>query len=346
VSIHKWPFFRRAAFSAAFRLRRTLSTPRRKPLCGLARRKICSFMNWTRNDTSTICGWALFSIEPFQKINEIMISFGKTTDFIDRVIHRLYEKNRYDRIFSKDITNSSTTSAVLFLLGMHCKEKDVSNSPCLILNKRSLKVKQPGDLCCPGGSISSRVDAFLSKMLYLPGSPLTRWPYWQLWHKQRRHEAKKMALLFATCLREGFEEMHLNPLRVKLLGPLPSQQLIMFHRVIYPMVCWVNRQQQFILNWEVERVVYIPLKNLLDPSYYARYRLQVEKSPGDEKNPDMIDYPCFIQKDKDHTDILWGATFRITMVFLENVFGYKPPNMESLPVVFGSLDKNYLPGNG
>ena len=275
-----------------------------------------------------------------------MNSFDKTPDFMDRVMHGLDEKNRHDRIFSKDITNASTTSAVLFLLGMHCNENDFSNAPCLILNKRSLKVRQPGDLCCPGGSISSRIDAFLSKILYLPGSPLTRWPYWQRWHKQRHHESQDMALLFATCLREGFEEMRLNPLRVKLLGPLPPQKLIMFHRVIYPMVCWINHQQQFIPNWEVARVVYIPLQSLLNPSHYARYRLRIETSREDRKNPDVTDYPCFIQKDQDNTDILWGATFRITMVFLEIVFGFKPPDMESLPVVFGSLDKNYLTGNG
>jgi hypothetical protein len=93
-------------------------------------------------------------------------------------------------------------------------------------------------------------------------------------------------------------------------------------------------------------VVYIPLKNLLTPSYYARYRLRIETSQGVGKNSDMIDYPCFIQKYEDNTDILWGATFRITMAFLEIVFGYKPPDMESLPVIFGSLDKNYLTGNG
>lgn len=280
------------------------------------------------------------------KINDMMNSFDKTPDFMDRVIHRLDEKNRHHRIFPKDATNSSTTSAVLFLLGMNCNKNDFSNAPCLILNKRSLKVKQPGDLCCPGGSISSRVDAFLSKILYLPGSPLTRWPYWQRWHKQRRHESKNLALLFATCLREGFEEMRLNPLKVKLLGPLPPQKLIMFHRVIYPMVCWINHQQQFTPNWEVERVVYIPLQNLLNPSHYARYRLRVETFRKDGKTPDATDYPCFIQKDQDNTDILWGATFRIAMVFLEIVFGFKPPDMESLPVIFGSLDKNYLTGNG
>jgi hypothetical protein len=275
-----------------------------------------------------------------------MNSFGKTPDFIDRVTHSLYEKNHHDRIFSKDATNSSTTSAVLFLLGMHCQEKDFSNVPCLILNKRSLKVKQPGDLCCPGGSISSRVDTFLSKLLSLPGSPLTRWPYWKLWRKQRRHEAQNLAILFATCLREGFEEMRLNPLGVKFLGPLPQQQLIMFHRVIYPMVCWISRQKQFSPNWEVERVVYIPIQDLLNPSNYARYRLQIETSQGNENNQDVRDYPCFIQKQKNNHEVLWGATFRITMAFLEIVLGYKPPGIESLPVVYGSLDKNYLTGNG
>jgi len=69
------------------------------------------------------------------KINDIMNSFGKTPDFIDRVIQRLYEKNRPNLIFSKDATNSSTASAVLFLLGMHCHEKDFSDEPCLIWRK-------------------------------------------------------------------------------------------------------------------------------------------------------------------------------------------------------------------
>lgn len=276
----------------------------------------------------------------------MMNNIGKAPVFMDRVMDRLYEKNHHDRIFSKGVTDSSVTSAVLFLLGMHCQENEFSSSPCLILNKRSPMVKQPGDLCCPGGSLSSPMDTFLAKILYLPGTPLTRWPYWKMWHKQRRREAHNLALLFATCLREGFEEMRLNPMGVKFLGPLPQQQLVMFHRVIYPMVCWISRQKQFSPNWEVERVVYIPLQNLLNPSNYARYRLQIETSPENENLPDVKDYPCFIQKQKNDRDVLWGATFRITMAFLEIVFGFRPPDMESLPIVRGTLDRNYLTGNG
>lgn len=275
-----------------------------------------------------------------------MNAFVKTSDFINRVTGRLYEKNCNDHMYPKGVTNSSTSSAVLFLLGMYCQRQDLADTPCLILNKRSLKVRQPGDLCCPGGGISLRMDTFLSKLLYLPGSPLMRWPYWRMWHKHQRREAQNLALLLAACLREGFEEMRLNPFGLKFLGPLPSQKLIMFQRVIYPMVCWIDRQKRFTTNWEVEKVVYIPFRNLLNPSLYARYRLKIETSGEKERHPDIREYPCFIQQSEDSTEVLWGATFRITMVFLKIVFGFKPPDIESLPVVYGSLDKNYLTGNG
>ncbi len=112
------------------------------------------------------------------------------------------------------------------------------------------------------------------------------------------------------------------------------------------MVCWINLQKRFSPNWEVEKVVYIPLQDLLNPSFYARYRLNIETSKDNENHPDIRDYPCFIQQSENGTEILWGATFRITMVFLEIVFGFKPPDIKSLPVLSGSLDKNYLTGNG
>jgi hypothetical protein len=275
----------------------------------------------------------------------MMDDSGITSDFIDRAMGKLHKENGRNRIFPKDVAKSSTTSAVLFLIGMCCQTTDLPDRPCLILNKRSLKVKQAGDLCCPGGSISSR-DALLSKFLYLPGSPLTRWPYWQTWHKHRRHEAQNLALLLAACLREGLEEMRLNPFGLKFLGPLPSQRLIMFQRVIYPMVCRIGRQKRFIPNWEVEKIVNIPFKDLLNPSLYARYRVKNETFRDKENQPVLRDFPCFIHHFGDSKEVLWGATFRITMVFLEMVFGFKPPDMESLPIIFRSLDKSYLTGKG
>jgi hypothetical protein len=276
----------------------------------------------------------------------MMNSFGNTTAFIERTTHSLHKKNCQYPIFSEGIKDSAISSAVLFLLGLYSEEKRSAPKPCLILNKRSLKVKQPGDLCCPGGSISSPLDSILAKLLYVPGSPLTRWPHWMQWHKHHSYEAQSLALLFATCLRESVEEMRLNPLGVRFLGPLPSQQLVMFRKVIYPMVSWIGRQKRFFPNWEVERVVHIPLQNLLNPSHYARYRLHIGMSNKNNSHPSMKDYLCFVHKYPDGHEVLWGATFRITMVFLEIVFGFNPPAIESLPVVYGSLAENYLTGNG
>ena len=69
-------------------------------------------------------------------------------------------------------------SAVLFLLGLAPSENGVAPEPSLILNKRSDKVKQPGDLCCPGGGVMPGIDGFLAKTMTLPGLPMWRWPYW------------------------------------------------------------------------------------------------------------------------------------------------------------------------
>jgi hypothetical protein len=269
---------------------------------------------------------------------------GDTSAFLRQITSALHERSRAGRVFPKNFLNSSSASAVLFLLGRRFEWNRFSPEPCLILNRRSIKVKQPGDLCCPGGSIDLRLDSNLAKILYLPLSPLTRWPYWHLWHQNRRQELKWLALLFATCLRESFEEMRLYPFRLKFLGSLPSEQLIMFRRTIYPMVCWIPGQKRFFPIWEVEKIVYIPIKSLLDPSKYARYRLQIETSRQNGKNSNLVDYPCFIHERPDEFEVLWGATFRITMAFLDIVFGFKPPDMESLSPVHGTLDENYLTG--
>jgi hypothetical protein len=269
-----------------------------------------------------------------------------TSAFIKQILKALHGNNHDDGLFSGDTINSSSASAVLFLLGLMGEENRFSSEPCLILNKRSLKVKQAGDLCCPGGSISLRLDSFLAKLLYLPGSSLSNWPYWHRWRKEQNRQARRLALLFATSLREGFEEMRLNPFGVKFLGPLPPQQLVMFERVIYPMACWISGKKRLIPNWEVEKVVYIPLKNLLMHSNYACYRLKIKAHNGNKKNSLIKDFPCFLHGHHGGVEKLWGATFRITMVFLEIVLGFKPPDIKSLPVVHGTLDENYLTGNG
>ena len=232
-----------------------------------------------------------------------------------------------------------SVSAVLFLLGPYPGKGRYSDQPCLILNKRSAKVRQPGDLCCPGGRISPRLDAALSALLRLPMSPLARWPNWQQWQLKQRQQARWLRLLLATGLRESAEEMRLNPFGLRFLGPLPAQSLIMFNRVIYPMVAWVLGQKRFYPNWEVEKIVCIPLRHLFDPANYARYRLRIHNPSAGEL---LKTFPCFRYEKAGEAEILWGATYRITIGFLKGVFDFEPPDMHSLPEIRGHLDSSYL----
>jgi len=269
---------------------------------------------------------------------------GDSSTLTDHLLHVLNDGSRCERFFPKGISGFSSTSAVLLLLGWHWDNLRASPEPCLVLNKRSKRVKQAGDLCFPGGRIIPRSDFYLSKILGLPFFPLARWPYWHRWRDQRQGESRRLALLLAASLRESLEEMRLNPLLVKFLGPLSPQRLEMFNRVIYPMAGWINGQKRFFPNREVEKIVYIPLRDLLNTEGYACYRLQMGTRRNHRGGGITQDFPCFLHQNRDEREILWGATYRITTLFLERVFGFSPPPMETLPVICGSLDKNYLTG--
>jgi 1-acyl-sn-glycerol-3-phosphate acyltransferase len=233
-------------------------------------------------------------------------------------------------------------SVVLFLVGSCPVEKGARSEPCLILNKRSARVRQPGDLCCPGGGVSPGFDRLASGLLKLPGSPLVRWPYWR--RLKRVDGNGHLAVLMATAFREGLEEMRLNPLGLEFLGMLPRQDLVLFSRMIYPLVCRVKRQQRFFPNWEVERIVPIPIRHLLDPGRYAQYRLTIDIHRPDRPEPETRQLPCFIHRQREGSDIFWGATLRIALQFLEIVYGFIPPELDTLPVVQGRLTGEYLTG--
>jgi hypothetical protein len=264
---------------------------------------------------------------------------------IQHITHALHKGDNRDLLFRADGFSFATASSVLFLLGKYPNSKRDSIRLYLILNKRSPRVRQPGDLCCPGGSIAPRLDNFLSTLIKLPFMPLGRWPYWSHWRRRKSNQARILAILLACALRESVEEMRLNPFGLNFLGMLPPQSLVMFERVIYPLVGCVNHQNRFYPNWEVEKLVYIPLSELLKPENYARYRLKMSTAANPARTLSANDFPCFLHRYKKETEILWGATYQITTAFLEYVFDFQPPDMSSLPVINGRLDEYYLTGN-
>lgn len=227
-------------------------------------------------------------------------------------------------------------SSVLFIL-----TSMPDGSTGLILNKRSSHVSQPGDLCCPGGRISPRLDRVLAQLLRLPNSPLHRW------QKQRRRFApphvsvKGLDLLLAAGLREGAEEMRLLPWSLDFLGPMPAMSLVMFQRAICPLVCWLPRQQRFRTNWEVSRIVTVALDRLMQSRHH--YRLCLEM-PTDAGRPRLREFGCVHIFDGSHHELLWGVTYRITMWFLTHVFGFSPPRLDDLPMIQGTMGLGYLSG--
>lgn len=274
-----------------------------------------------------------------------MLELLTTPNRLKRHVIKVLEKRNRKESFLPDIKdNSLLASSVLFLLGMY----DVNGNrpePCLILNKRSVRVKQSGDLCCPGGSMSLKIDRTMGKVLRFPFSPLVRWPYWQRWKIKRPKEAHWLNLLLATSLRESFEEMRLNPLMVNFLGPLPSQRLRMFKREIFPMTGWVTCQKRFFPNWEVEKIVCIPLRAFLNRTAYARYRIFYPCRLKRKFKRKFDEFPCFIHQTSGETEILWGVTYQIVVIFLSTVLNFKPPCAELLPVIPGTLEENYVTGN-
>jgi hypothetical protein len=235
-------------------------------------------------------------------------------------------------------------SVVVFLLGLQQAAPDQPPEPCLILNKRSRKVRQPGDICCPGGGVSPRFDRRAAHLLRLPLSPLRRWSYYPYWRKRSPERIARLRLLMATALREGFEEMRLNPLAVSFQGMLPAEQLVMFRRTIVPMVAWVDGQRRFVPNWEVEKIVLIPMRALLAPRGYIRLRLKMDPPGTGVGTGAWKDFPAFRHRSPEGAEILWGATYRITMDFLERVFGFRPPASTRSGMVEKHLGASYLTG--
>jgi hypothetical protein len=264
----------------------------------------------------------------------------RLTDLISR---RLFEISRIDYNGRRaDFREADGASAVLLLLGAQCGPS--GREPCLILNKRSDRVRQPGDICCPGGGITPALDTVLSKLLPLPGLPLGRWPFWRRWHDDGGLNGGAMPLLLATGLREGFEEMRLNPLGFRFLGPMPPFSLRLFRRKIYPMVGWISRQRRFRPNWEVDRIVRIPLASFWETARYANYRISFSRRIEPRRNRTSEDFPCFRFENDGRPELLWGVTYRIIMNFMASVLDFTPPDVAGLPVISGRLKRSYITG--
>jgi 8-oxo-dGTP pyrophosphatase MutT (NUDIX family) len=234
-----------------------------------------------------------------------------------------------------------TASAVLLPLELdpRCQEYAV------ILNKRSVYVQQAGDLCFPGGGTDRRMDGVLSRLLRWRLLPTERSEPFQRLLGSPPRTREIFLFVLAGVLRESWEEMRLPPWKVEYLGALPTIWMHSFPRVIFPMVGRVRPGWRPRPNWEVESLLRVPLGAFLDPTNYAICRFLVKSPAGDDgETIHDWEYPCLVVNDPAGQEILWGATFRILMNFMERVFDLPAGPIDPPRRVVKELSPYYFAG--
>ena len=217
----------------------------------------------------------------------------------------------------------------------------------LQLIKRSGEVPQPGDLSCPGGMLHPVTDPLLKHVVTSGVTPILRGKARALAKARGPKAYDRIALFLTNAVREAWEEVRLNPFNIRFLGPLPSRELYVFSRIIFPVVGLVKRSWRFQPNWEVERIVEIPLASFFERGNYGTLTVEIESTlPFRHEVEPVRNFPCFFHTPPGaREEVLWGATLSIVLNFLNIVFGFDLPAENSNRVVRKSLRPDYATGN-
>lgn len=212
----------------------------------------------------------------------------------------------------------------------------------LMLIKRSSKVAQPGDLSFPGGmldNVRDRLFHIIYRNLFLRRSNPELSSFLE---KNDTVSSRLISLFMTTSLRESWEEVRLSPFRTEMIGPLPTYNLTRFKRTIFPIAGFIKNYGTLRPNREVEKIIEIPLSSFYNPDSLGSLKIATS---ADKKSP-TADYPCLIHDDRDgEKEVLWGATFFITIEFLKIVLDYHLPETKKGAIISRTLSSVYLSDN-
>lgn len=211
------------------------------------------------------------------------------------------------------------------------------------LIKRSTRVAQAGDLSCPGGMLHRVFDPLLSRIVRGGLIPTLRGAAGRYARARGDDSYRAVSLFLANALRESWEEMGLNPCNITFLGPLPCYSLVLFRRTIFPLVGVVRNDWRARPNYEVDKVVEIPLRAFFAKENYACFAIQASPDLVPQDDPRV--FPCLVHRDAEGVEeVLWGATFNIIMQFLSIVFDFTLPDFAGARTVRRTLRPEYLTG--
>ncbi len=258
---------------------------------------------------------------------------GRPVDFLEQMQAIREKRQRGER---------TTSSGVLLPLEQGGSDGELA----VILNKRSDYVQQAGDLCLPGGGTDRRLDRVLSRLLSWGILPTKRSEPFRRLLRSPPREREIFLFILASVLRESWEEMRLPPWKVEYLGSLPTLGMHSFPRVIFPVVGTVRAGWKVRPNWEVETVLRVPLRAFFDPANYGLCEFVVTAPREEGGGPLHWEYPCLVIGALGGEEILWGATFRILMNFMERVFGLSLEGMKPPRRIAKTLSPYYFSGKG
>jgi len=252
-------------------------------------------------------------------------------------------KEKHSLIENANKTNSCHLEAGVVLL-LHYKSNQEKSEYVFQLIKRSEKVKQAGDISCPGGILHPRIDKILGYFLKTGIIPDMRKKTLN-YDACKDKETNSLIRLFLTnSLREAWEEIGLNPFNILFLGALPSYSLTSFPRTIYPLVCLTPNPFQYRLNSEVDKILEIPLSFFFHDSNYAS--LEIKTPMVNSTSAHNSKLPCLIiPDDTGNLDILWGATFNIITNFLRIISDDSLPLPSAPRTIKKVLTNSYISGN-
>jgi len=121
--------------------------------------------------------------------------------------------------------------------------------------------------------------------------------------------------LLETALRETFEEIGVEPEKIKIISKLSQLYIPPSNFLVEPFVGYTDIKPKFIADpVEVSEIIFVDLEELLNESSFQHKEITSRNL--------KIKVPCYFINEK----IIWGATSMILSEFLEVIKPDKPEN--------------------